>query len=102
MGPNFRGTTTVYEYEPVHLKAFFAGLAADWRGWSGKREWSSLEGELALDATIDSTGHVNMSVQIRSGPYPFDWRLSAMILIEAGQLDSLAASVGAFVDASIT
>lgn len=99
-GPNFQGTGTVYEYELDYLKAFFVGLAADWKGCSGKRAWSSLEGELSLSATIDSTGHVSVSVQMRSGPYPLDWRLSAVLLVEAGQLDRIADSISAFVDHS--
>src|SRR5712671_6177511 len=97
-GPNFQGTAKVYEYEPAHLTEFFAGLAANWKGWPGKREWSSLEGELAFGASIDSTGHISLSVQLHSGPYPFDWKLSAMILIEAGQLDCIANDVSAFVN----
>ena len=96
VGPNLQGTAKVYEYVPVHLKAFFDGLAANWQGWPGKRQWGSLEGELSLSATIDSSGHIMLSVEMRSGSYPFDWRLSAMILVEVGQLDRLAASVGEF------
>src|ERR1035438_3351558 len=73
LGPNIQGTAKVYEDEPAHLKAFFDGLATNWKGWSGKMEWNSLEGELSLDASIDSTGHISLSVHIRSGHSPFDW-----------------------------
>jgi hypothetical protein len=97
-GPTCHGIAKVYEYEPVHLKAFFANLAADWKGWKGKREWSSLEGELSLSATIDTTGHITLSVRIRSGPYPFDWSLFAALLLEAGQLDRISASINSFFD----
>jgi len=98
VGPNFGGTASAYEYEPVHLKKFFDHLAANWRGWTGKREWGSLEGELSFSATSDSTGHITLLVQMRSGSSPFDWRLSATLLIEAGKLGEIAASIGAFVD----
>jgi hypothetical protein len=97
-GPNLQATAKIYEYEPMYFKRFFADLAANWNGWTGKKEWKSLEGELALSATINSTGHVTLSVQLRSGPYPYDWNLSARILLEAGQLDRLAHSVAAFVE----
>jgi hypothetical protein len=97
-GPNFRGATKVWDYEPAHLRQFFSDLAANWRGWDGKREWASIEGEMSLTATIDRTGHISLSVRIRSGPYPFDWTMSAVLLIEAGQLDQIAASVITFVD----
>ena len=97
-GPNFQATARVYEYEPEHLKRFFADLAAKWRGWAGKKEWGSLEGELVLSATTDSIGHVFLSIQLRSGHDSFDWKLSAMILLEAGQLDRIAHSVAAFLE----
>ena len=99
-GPNFHGAATAYEYNPGDLKAFFDDLAANWRGWLGKKEWRSLEGELSLSATSDSTGHVTLSARIRSGPYPFDWGLSAVLLVEAGQLDGIAASIAAFLNDS--
>lgn len=97
-GPNLEATATVYDHEPADLKHFFADLAANWKGWRGQKQWKSLEGELQLDATIDSTGHVKLSVQMRSGPYPFDWRLSAALLLEAGQLDRIAHTVASFLD----
>ncbi len=39
------------------LEEFFAGLAADWRGWSGTREWTSLESDLSIEARHEY-GHV--------------------------------------------
>jgi hypothetical protein len=96
-GPNYHGDCTVYAYEPVHLGAFFRDMAKHWQGWQGKKEWSSLEGELALSATIDSTGHVSLSVRIRSGPYPFDWTTSTVLLLEAGSLEHIAVCIEKFV-----
>ena len=98
VGPNVEATATVYEYEPAHLKQFFADLAGNWKGWKGKKEWQSLEGELAMRATIDSAGHISLSVHLRSGSYPFDWKLTAVILLEAGQLDRIAHAVAAFTE----
>lgn len=95
-GPNFNGVASVYEYEPIYLKMFFSGLAANWKGWSGRKEWASLEGELSLSAVADSTGHINLSVRIRSGDFPFNWNLSATLLLEPGQLDQISASVRTF------
>jgi hypothetical protein len=42
------------------LTGFFCGLAADWRGWSGKRTYESLEHDLRLTAAHD--GHVRLAV----------------------------------------
>ena len=67
-GPDFRGACRVYAFEPAsHLSGFFRDLAADWRGWQGTKEWASLEGELRFSATCDSTGHISLSVRLRSG-----------------------------------
>ncbi len=95
-GPNFEGSGRVYAYEPAHMAAFFRDLAAHWQGWSGQKEWGSLEGELSLTATSDSTGHTSLAVRMRSGPYPFDWTLTAMLLIEAGQLEPIAKKMQKF------
>src|SRR5690348_17557308 len=81
-GPDFHGVGRVYAYPPTGLDTFFQDLAVHWRGWGGKMEWASLEGELSLTATSDSTGHTNLAVRLRSGPYPFDWTLTAVLVIE--------------------
>jgi hypothetical protein len=96
-GSDFRGTASVYSYKPAHLAQFFRDLAIHWNGWTGQKEWGSLEGELTLVATIDSTGHIHLSVRLRSGPHPFNWKLSAVLLIEAGQLEQIASSMERFV-----
>jgi hypothetical protein len=43
----------VYIYEPYHLAAFFADLAAQWKGWEGEKEWHSVEDDFALSCTSD-------------------------------------------------
>jgi hypothetical protein len=97
-GPDIHGACRVYDDEPgTQPDKFFRDLAANWRGWQGKKEWSSLEGELRFSATCDSTGHTSLSVQLRSGPYPFDWSLSAVLLIEAGALERIASEIEKFV-----
>jgi hypothetical protein len=96
-GPDLRGACLVYAYEPAsHLSEFFRDLATNWRGWQGKKEWSSLKGELRFTATSDSTGHTSLSVLLRSGPYPFDWSLSAVLLVDAGNLEQIASQVEKF------
>ena len=98
-GPNFHGDCSVYAYEPAaDLSAFFRDMATNWRGWQGKKEWSSLEGELKLAGIIDSTGHISLSVRLRSGPYPFDWTISAVLLLEAGSLEKIAGQVERFIE----
>jgi hypothetical protein len=98
-GSDFHGTALVYSFEPrpTHLAGFFRDLAMHWRGWPGKKEWASLEGEFALTATCDSTGHTSLLLRLRSGPNPFDWCLSVVLLLEAGQLESIASQIEYFV-----
>jgi hypothetical protein len=96
-GLAFEGTTRVYIHEPEYLKAFFADLTANWKGWAGNKEWASLEGELALSATMDKTGHVSLMVHLQSS-IGDEWTLSAKLDLEAGQLERIAQSVAAFVD----
>lgn len=44
---------------------FFQGLADDWSGWSGTREWWALEGEMGLDACHDGRGNVTLGVTLK-------------------------------------
>jgi hypothetical protein len=97
-GPAIRATAQVYDCDTVHLKEFFADMAAQWKGWPGEKGWQSLEQELKLAATNDSIGHIRLAIQMRSGHYEYDWTVSAAILLEAGQLDGIAKSVAEFLD----
>ena len=70
---------------------FFGGLATAWKGWKGGREWHAMEGELNLKAQSDRTGHVYLSVELCDGAPP-RWQVNATLVLEAGQLDRLAAN----------
>jgi hypothetical protein len=99
-GSNCEATASVYAYQPdgLSLESFFQGLARDWSGWKGEKKWGSLETELELSATMDSTGHVNLKVRIKSDPYPYHgWSLSTTLLLEAGQLDQIAHQIARFI-----
>ncbi len=98
-GPNFQGAGQVYAYEPAHMAAFFRDLAGHWQGWNGQKEWGSLEDELSLTAASDSTGHTSLAVRLRSGAYPLDWTLAAMLVIDAGQLELIAKQIEEFLSA---
>lgn len=94
-------TARVSSYMSGGLGEFFAGLAAEWRGWKGVRAWSSLEGELQLRAKSDRSGHVFFTVQLRDGA-PARWEAEVELIVEAGQLDRLAASAREFEAAVVT
>jgi hypothetical protein len=75
------------------LAEFFAGLAIDWRGWSGIREWTSLESDLKIEARHEF-GHVQLHVTLRqdgAGWGNHGWTGSADLTLEPGEQLSRAA-----------
>ena len=90
----------VGSYQSVGLPEFFAQMARDWRGWVDTREWEAFEGELRLSATMDRTGHISLVVELENG-FGLKWTAKAILVLEAGQLDRLAAEAAEFETASI-
>jgi hypothetical protein len=89
----------IYIYEPFALAAYFEELASAWKGWAGKKEWSSVEGDFSLSCTSDGLGHVAMRVTLKSGLYDDDWCVQAVIFVDGGQLEELAVKTKAFLHA---
>jgi hypothetical protein len=92
-------SSRVYIYEPYDLAAFFDELASHWKGWAGEKEWHSVEDDFALSCTSDGPGHAALRVTLKSGLYEDDWCVQAVIHVDAGQLEDLAAKVKAFLHA---
>jgi hypothetical protein len=65
------------------LVGFFRGLASDWRGWQGEREYESLEHDLRLTATHD--GHVRLAVRLCQSTVPDGWSVAAVIRLDPGE-----------------
>jgi len=80
---------------PMELAKFFRELADHWRGWPGKKHWESFEHDLFLDATSDSTGHIYLAVRLRGSSWG-DWHLRGSVIVDAGQLESIAATMEHF------
>jgi hypothetical protein len=77
-----------YSREKLHLDAYFADLAAHWRGWADDKEWEA-QG-LAFAARHDGLGHVTLDVILSSDPSLGDgWRVRASLHLDAGALDRL-------------
>ena len=72
------------------LSDYFASLAAEWSGWPDEKSWMNDGVEVRLDATTDKLGHVALKVTLRTYN---ETCLSAVILIEAGMLDQIAADM---------
>ncbi|MDP9206472.1 MAG: DUF6228 family protein [Gemmatimonadota bacterium] len=76
------------------LAEFFGGLAADWKGWTGSREWESLERDLILSAK-HGPGGIALKVHLHDGAPPV-WKLECELRLESAQLDQLATAAAAF------
>jgi hypothetical protein len=88
-GLNLAAQARVGTYMSAGLAKMFAEMAASWRGWRGKKSWSSLEGELHVSAEADRTGHIALTVELREG-IPSVWNVTLLLIVEAGQLEELA------------
>ena len=97
MDHNLSAVGQVYAgYAPAHPVPLFTEMARHWSGWSGELSWESLEGELALRCNHDRLGHISIRVELRSGPMEVDWRVTAVIMAEAGQLEDIALRAAQF------
>ena len=76
------------------LAEFFGGLAADWKGWIGSREWKSLERDLILSAK-HGPGGIALKMQLHHGAPPV-WKLECELGLESAQLDQLATAAATF------
>jgi uncharacterized protein DUF6228 len=75
--------------DALHLDAYFAGLANQWRGWTGTTEWESLG--LRLDARHDGLGHVTLEATLdQDYAMPDRWSVHASLVLDAGSLGTLA------------
>jgi Family of unknown function (DUF6228) len=66
---------------------FFAGLAADWRGWAGERRWRALEGEMEIEASHDGA-RVLVAVSVRRPDMTFAedaWSARIVFALEPGE-----------------
>ena len=82
----------------AELVAWFDELAAAWRGFDGVRTWRSIEGHLAIEASVDPLGHVSLSFRLTGGPWS-TWDLGLWgIAVDAGEdLAELAGRLRAWV-----
>jgi len=88
----------VYAYTDAEgIARLFQEAASEWRGWSGTKSWESLEGELRIELKADKTGHISMNVEINHDcGNPDPWRLKSCIMMEAGQLETIAKRASQF------
>lgn len=81
---------TAITYGDDGIPAYFAGMAADWRGWAGTRVLRTLEEDLVIAAT--HTGRrVELAITVRRDPYEHGWRVSLTMSLSPGETLSRAA-----------
>jgi hypothetical protein len=76
--------------DPLSLVEFLDGIARDWRGWEGTRNWSALEGEFSLSCRADRLGHIYMTVRLGGQIESEPWSVEFQINTEASQIEPLA------------
>ncbi|MBI4049046.1 MAG: hypothetical protein HY371_19740 [Devosia nanyangense] len=91
----FSGSTDICEGGGMRptLAPFFEELARNWLGWPGVLEWEDIDHHLKLRAKHDGTGRVLMTVSLRPDFREFDRELRGGIVLDAGQLDAIAAEL---------
>jgi hypothetical protein len=76
--------------QPLLLAAFFADLAANWRGWTGAKTHESPEHELRITATHDGVGYVTLVPKLCCLLSGVEWSAEVTLGLEPGQLEALA------------
>jgi hypothetical protein len=88
----------VYQYGGYEgLATLFEGMAEQWRGWDGEREYYSLEGDLEIVGTHD--GHVRLALRLNQHSGPGVWTVRATAVLDPGEdLAAAATSLRGLVD----
>ncbi|MHB8839025.1 MAG: DUF6228 family protein [Gemmatimonadaceae bacterium] len=96
IGRDHTAVRRVFGYtDAPRITHMFGEAAAHWKGWEGRKSWNSPEGDLALHLTCDQSGHVVLSVLIRTEPgEPDGWQHHAELALEVGQLDGVVRGLG--------
>lgn len=64
------------------LVLFFTDLSAQWRGWTGSKNYEALEGDLRISARHD--GHVSLDFEISQTSVPRGWTLAGVLVLDPG------------------
>ena len=87
-----------YEY-PMNAPGFvdFAeGIASDYRGWDGVREWQPIQQDFAVTAESDRTGHATLRVLLYGEPFLGGWSAGVEIVLDVIERERLAKALAAF------
>lgn len=94
---NFHATFPVNNgREGSSPNALFEEMVSNLNGWTGIKGWGALEGEYGLSASMDSTGHVTLSLERHASWEVPSWSCAFSLMVESGQLSAIAADAEAF------
>ncbi|MFZ9595110.1 MAG: DUF6228 family protein [Bdellovibrionia bacterium] len=83
-------STRVYLYDDNRsLLRLFEELAANWRGWEGSKDWSSLEGDVTISCTTDNLGHISFNVELTNNNTEPPWTIRTKLTVDAGILEKI-------------
>jgi hypothetical protein len=92
--PGLQATSRIDAYLSEGLPRLFEDMAANWRGWRGKKAWESIDHDLRLTASHDGHGHISVAVCLRSYvPNEDMWTAEGTLTLEPGSLDELASAI---------
>jgi uncharacterized protein DUF6228 len=77
----------------AELVAYFEDMAASWRGWAGAKEWTDDGRTVALSATHDGIGAIEIAVSVSSHagwPGPGSWAVQMVVAEEPGAIEGVA------------
>jgi hypothetical protein len=81
-----------------YLADYWMELAGAWDGWSGEKNWGSLEGDLKFFGSHDGKGTVTIKIQMQFGE-PKGWVATAYLELDPGSsLGALAEEMKVFRD----
>ena len=79
-----------------YIVDLFSSIAKEWKGWEGVKEWNSVEGEFGISATIDSLGHIMLSLLFREIEGSEEWSAECQLSIDSNQLDIIEKNMSNF------
>jgi hypothetical protein len=89
--PAIRFSKTIYDHtDHGVLVRIFEQMAAEWQGWEGKKEWGSLESDMALRCLHDGLGHIDLELELAERSSDENWSAKAHLIVDAGQLEMIA------------
>lgn len=99
-GPGLSAQTTLELHGwggwTVGFLAYFADMAASWRGWTGAKDWHDDGWIVQLNATHDGIRIIKFAVS--TTPLPGSnqlgsWKVDTVIAVEPGSLEATAAAL---------